>query len=84
MLSKVKAVEIADALLPAFNTPTGIPFSFVNVRTGVGRNWMRDGTSILSDMGSLHMELAYLSDITGNPVYRQKAISSKFAAVGIL
>ena len=28
--------------------------------------------SILSEFGTLHMEFAYLSDITGNPVYRQK------------
>ena len=28
--------------------------------------------SILSEFGTLHMEFAYLSDITGNPVYKQK------------
>ena len=28
--------------------------------------------SILSEFGTLHMEFAYLSDVTGNPVYRQK------------
>ena len=30
---KVKAVEIADKLLPAFNTPTGIPHAMVNLKT---------------------------------------------------
>ena len=32
---KDKAVMIADKLLPAFNTPTGIPMAMVNVRTYV-------------------------------------------------
>ena len=30
---KEKVVKIADKLLPAFNTPSGIPNSMVNVRT---------------------------------------------------
>jgi len=32
---KMKAVEIADKIMPAFNTPTGIPMAMVNVRTYV-------------------------------------------------
>ena len=30
---KTKAIEIADKLLPAFNSPTGIPYAMVNLRT---------------------------------------------------
>jgi hypothetical protein len=33
-----KARELADRLLPAFDTPTGIPFSTVNLKTGRTRN----------------------------------------------
>lgn len=29
-----KAQEIATLLLPAFDTPTGIPYALVNVQTG--------------------------------------------------
>lgn len=29
-----KAEEIAEKLLPAFNTPTGIPYSIINPATG--------------------------------------------------
>ena len=29
-----RAEEIADKLLPAFNTPTGIPYSIINPSTG--------------------------------------------------
>lgn len=32
---KEKAQHVADKLLPAFQTPTGIPYSLVNVKTGV-------------------------------------------------
>merc|ERR1719158_1824005 len=73
-LFKEKAVHIADKLLPAFNTPTGIPYALVNMRGGSAKNfgWASGGSSILSEFGTLHMEFAYLSDITGNPVYKQK------------
>lgn len=32
---KDKAQEVADKLLPAFQTPTGIPNALVNIRMGV-------------------------------------------------
>lgn len=35
-------------------------------------NWASGSSSILSEFGTLHLEFAYLSDITGNPVYREK------------
>jgi len=34
-LYKTRAEEIATLLLPAFDTPTGIPYGYVNVKTGV-------------------------------------------------
>merc|ERR1719369_2186610 len=71
---KEKAVHIVNKLLPAFETPTGIPYSLVNMRSGMAKNfgWASGGSSILSEFGTLHMEFAYLSDITGNPIYRKK------------
>ncbi|KAF5273499.1 hypothetical protein FQA39_LY07516 [Lamprigera yunnana] len=69
-----KAQEIADKLLPAFQTPTGIPNALVNFRTGASKNygWASGGSSILSEFGTLHLEFSYLSDVTGNPIYRNK------------
>lgn len=32
---KDKAQEVADKLLPAFQTPTGIPNALINIRMGV-------------------------------------------------
>jgi hypothetical protein len=36
-----KAKELADRLMPAFETPTGIPFSTVNLKSGKTRNAVR-------------------------------------------
>ena len=36
---KSKAVQIADKLLPAFNTPTGIPYGLVNMRDESAKNY---------------------------------------------
>ncbi len=67
---KEKAVHVGNKLLPAFNSPTGIPYALVNMRTNAPKNfgWASGGSSILSEFGTLHMEFAYLSDITGDPV----------------
>lgn len=32
---KMKAVQLAEKLLPAFNTPTGIPWAIVNLKRWV-------------------------------------------------
>jgi len=68
-LFKNKAVEIVDKLLPAFDTPTGIPHGKVNMQTGMSQERKM---SILSEFGTLHMEFSYLSDITGNTLYKAK------------
>ena len=64
-----KATEIADKLMPAFKSPTGVPYALVNMRTGSAKNYpWTSGSSILSEFGTLHMEFAYLSDATGNTI----------------
>ncbi|XP_031554360.1 mannosyl-oligosaccharide 1,2-alpha-mannosidase IA-like [Actinia tenebrosa] len=71
---KVKAKELGDKLLPAFNTPTGVPWAMVNFVSGSGHNWgwASGGCSILAEFGTLHLEFVYLSKITGNPIYAKK------------
>ncbi|XP_030059885.1 mannosyl-oligosaccharide 1,2-alpha-mannosidase IB isoform X2 [Microcaecilia unicolor] len=73
---KNKAVQLAGKLLPAFNTPTGIPWAMVNLKSGVGRNWgwASAGSSILAEFGTLHMEFVHLSYLTGDPVYYNKVM----------
>jgi len=37
-LFREKAEYVANKLLPAFQTPTGIPYSLINLKTGVSMN----------------------------------------------
>lgn len=73
-LFRDKAAYVADKLLPAFQTPTGIPYALVNFKSGASKNygWASAGSSILSEFGTLHLEFSYLSDITGNPAYKER------------
>lgn len=73
-LFKDKAQYVADKMLPAFQTPTGIPYALINFRTGSSKNygWASGGSSILSEFGTIHLEFAYLSDVTGHSVYRER------------
>jgi len=70
-----KAAELADALLPSFNSPTGLPRSKINPATGEARNnaWAAGGASILAEVASCQLELEYLSFHTGEPKYAQAA-----------
>jgi mannosyl-oligosaccharide alpha-1,2-mannosidase len=68
-----KARDLGDRLLPAFNTPTGIPRATVSLSSGAASNpgWT-GGSSILSELGTLQVEFRYLSRATGNPTYARK------------
>ncbi|CUG86986.1 glycoside hydrolase, putative [Bodo saltans] len=68
------AAYVMDKLLHAFNTTTGIPHQTTNLKTHEHWNpeWS-NGASILSEFGSVQLELRTLSYHTGNPVYDQKA-----------
>ncbi|XP_042230431.1 mannosyl-oligosaccharide alpha-1,2-mannosidase IA-like [Homarus americanus] len=75
-LFRDRALHIARKLLPAFDTPTGIPYALINVANGIAKNyaWASGGSSILSEFGTLHLEFVYLSDISGDPVFREKVM----------
>jgi ER degradation enhancer, mannosidase alpha-like 2 len=68
-----RLLELADdlgtRLLPAFNSPTGMPYVFVNLKTGA----VRGVESNPAEIGSLLVEFGTLSKLTGNPVYYEKA-----------
>ncbi|KAM3931602.1 mannosyl-oligosaccharide 1,2-alpha-mannosidase IA [Leptodactylus fuscus] len=72
-----KAVELGEKLLPAFNTPTGIPWALLNMKSGIGRNWpwASGGSSILAEFGTLHLEFIHLSEVSGNPVFAEKVMN---------
>ncbi|NXN93501.1 MA1C1 mannosidase, partial [Rhinopomastus cyanomelas] len=72
---KSKALELGEKLLPAFNTPTGIPRGVINLGSGMSWSWgwASAGSSILAEFGTLHLEFLHLSELSGNPVFAEKA-----------
>ncbi len=64
-----KAQDFADRLLPAFNSPTGLPYFYVNLKTGVAKG----DTVNVAEAGSYLFEFGILSYYTKNPKYYQTA-----------
>jgi ER degradation enhancer, mannosidase alpha-like 2 len=63
------ANDLGTRLLPAFDSPTGLPYQFVNLKTGK----VRGVKSNPAETGTLILEFGTLSKLTGNPVFYQKA-----------
>ncbi len=63
------AEDLGNRLLPAFNSPTGMPYVFVNLKTGK----IRGAESNPAEIGTLLIEFGTLSKLTGKPVYYDKA-----------
>lgn len=63
------ADDLGARLLPAFNSPTGMPYVFVNLKTGM----VRGVESNPAEIGSLLIEFGTLSKLTGKPIYYEKA-----------
>ncbi|XP_048206502.1 mannosyl-oligosaccharide 1,2-alpha-mannosidase IC isoform X1 [Perognathus longimembris pacificus] len=69
---RIKAIKLGEKLLPAFNTPTGIPKGIVNFKSG-SWGWATAGSSsILAEFGSLHLEFLHLTELSGNQVFAEK------------
>lgn len=66
------AEDLGRRLLPAFNTSTGIPHGRVNLRHGV-RHLQESRETCTACAGTMILEMAALSRLTGRPVYEQKA-----------
>jgi len=63
------AKDLGDRLLPAFDTPTGMPNRMINLKTGASRDHLNNPAEI----GTLQLEFAMLSKLTGDDKYRAKA-----------
>jgi glycosyl hydrolase family 47 len=63
------AEDLGNRLLPVFNSPTGLPYVYVNLRTGQ----TRDPVTNPAETGTLLMEFGTLSKLTGRPVFYEKA-----------
>jgi ER degradation enhancer, mannosidase alpha-like 2 len=63
------AEDLGKRLLPAFGSPTHMPYVEVNLRSGKVRN----PNTNPAEIGTLLIEFGTLSKLTGNPVYYDKA-----------
>jgi mannosidase alpha-like ER degradation enhancer 2 len=63
------AEDLGKRLLPVFDSPTGMPYRYVNLRTKA----VRDPVSNPAETGTLLIEFGTLSKLTGNPVFYEKA-----------
>src|SRR5881398_1421552 len=63
------AEDLGNRLLPVFNSPTGLPYVYVNLRTGQ----IRDPVTNPAETGTLLLEFGTLSKLTGKPVFYEKA-----------
>ncbi len=73
-----KARDLGDRLMPAFGSPTGMPYRFVNLRTGA----VSGPVSNPAEVGTLMLEFGTLSKLTGDPRYydaSKRAVTGLFA-----
>uniref|UniRef100_A0A8C7GDV6 alpha-1,2-Mannosidase n=1 Tax=Oncorhynchus kisutch TaxID=8019 RepID=A0A8C7GDV6_ONCKI len=74
---KRKVMVLGEKLLPAFNTPTGIPRGVINLGSGTSWSWgwASAGSSILAEFGTLHLEFVHLSELSNNDIYTEKVMN---------
>jgi mannosyl-oligosaccharide alpha-1,2-mannosidase len=64
------AVDLADRMLPTFNTPSGLPLTSVNLETRAG---IADGSISTAEATTLQLEFRDLAQLTKNDTYWYKA-----------
>ena len=63
------AEDLGNRLLPVFDSPTGMPYRYVNLKTGK----VRGNVSNPAETGTLLIEFGTLSKLTRKPVFYSKA-----------
>ncbi|KAH7550417.1 hypothetical protein JRO89_XS13G0188200 [Xanthoceras sorbifolium] len=66
------AEDLGRRFLPAFNTRTGLPYAWINLKYGVMENETTETST--SGCGSLILEMGALSRLTGDPIYESVAL----------
>jgi mannosidase alpha-like ER degradation enhancer 2 len=80
------ADNLGHRLLPVFNSPTGMPYMYVNLKTGKTRGV----ESNPAEIGTLLLEFGTLSKLSGKPIYYEKAkralteLYSRRSAIGLV
>ena len=69
-----KATDLANRLLGAFESTSGVPYASVNLNTSAGiRSHADDGASSTAEASTVQLEFKYLAKLTGEPNYWEKA-----------
>ena len=63
------AEDLGNRLLPVFESPTGLPYRYVNLKTGK----VHDAKTNPAEAGTLLIEFGTLSKLTGRPIFYEKA-----------
>ncbi|KAL7631661.1 UNVERIFIED_CONTAM: hypothetical protein RMT77_018030 [Armadillidium vulgare] len=66
------AVDAATRLLPAFDTPTGMPYGTVNLKYGVPEG--ETPVTCAAGVGTFIIEFGTLSRLTGDPLFEEVAL----------
>jgi mannosidase alpha-like ER degradation enhancer 3 len=73
------AKDLGDRLLPAFNTPTSLPTSRINLKYGLTRELLtseKDKYTCTACAGTLLLEFTLLSRLTGVAVYEERVVKA--------
>ena len=69
-----KAADLADRILGAFDSESGIPYASINLKTLKGvPSHVDDGASSTAEAATLQLELKYLAFLTGEKNYWERA-----------
>ena len=80
------AEDLGNRLLPVFESPTGLPYRYVNLKTGK----VRDAKTNPAEAGTLLIEFGTLSKLTGRAIFYEKAkralveIYKRRSAIGLV
>ncbi|CAI9757476.1 unnamed protein product [Fraxinus pennsylvanica] len=66
------AEDLGQRFLPAFDTPTGLPYAWINLKYGVMENEITETST--SGCGSLILEMGALSRLTSDPRFENAAL----------
>lgn len=69
-----KAADLADRIMGAFESDSGVPYASVNLKTGKGKvSHVDAGASSTAEAASLQLEFKYLAMLTGEKHYWDSA-----------
>ena len=68
-----KSIDLADRLLGAYESPSGVPYASIDLRTARGIPSHDGGASSMAEAATVQMEMKYLAQLTGKEIYWRKA-----------